>query len=199
MEKRRVLIVGLGNPGSRYETTRHNAGHILVGALAKSLGFSLKKDSMVEGKVAVGVHKEVEIALLMPTTYMNLSGGSVKKAMHEYTIATEDLLVISDDVYVPFGSFRLREKGSSGGHNGLKSIEGHLGTQEFARLRVGVGAPFSVSLEEYVLSDFTEQELEEIPRVINHGIALIDFWIQRDMGAANGFIASITPTKNVGE
>ncbi len=199
MEKRRVLIVGLGNPGSQYETTRHNVGHAVVAGFAKGLGWSLKKDSGVEGKVVRGEHKEIEMHLLMPMTYMNLSGSSVKKALHAFQIALEDLLVVTDDVYVPFGSFRLRERGTSGGHNGLKSIEAHLGTQDFARLRVGVGEPFTCSLEEYVLADFPGLELEKMPEIITHAKVLIDFWMQRDIGAAHGFIAAIGSTKNVGE
>ncbi len=203
MEKRRVLIVGLGNPGSRYEMTRHNAGYLVVGGCVKSLGLSLKKDSTLEGKISDGMHKESHIYFLEPTTYMNHSGVAVKKAMQAFQIAVEDLLVITDDVYIPFGSFRLREKGSSGGHNGLKSIEGHIGTQEFARLRVGISEPCGCSLEEHVLTDFTKEELEKMPGIVDQAKVLVDFWIQRDTRGAQGFIAALgaekNSEKNVGE
>ena len=191
MEKKRLLIVGLGNPGSRYETTRHNAGHIVVSGLVRSLEWSLKKDNGLQGRVAQGVHKGAEVYFLEPTTYMNCSGLAVKKTIDALQIDIEDLLVITDDIYVPFGSFRLREKGSSGGHNGLKSIEESIGTKEFARLRVGIGDTFSCSLEEYVLEEFTPQEVEKIPEIVRHAMVLIDFWIQRDTRGAHGFIATL--------
>lgn len=180
----RLLIVGLGNPGVSYETTRHNIGHAIIAAFAKDLGWKFKKDPHLKGEIAIGVKEQKEIYLLFPTTFMNNSGLSVERAMGMFQIGISSILVVADDVYIPFGEFRLREKGSPGGHNGLKSVTDHLLTPDFQRLKVGVGAPYIGSLEEFVLGQFTEEEFIHIPKIIGHAHAIVDLWIKGDVGRA---------------
>jgi len=181
---KKVLIVGLGNPGSAYEATRHNIGHVIMRALAKDLGWAWKKDSHVKGEYATGQKDQKEVTLLVPTTFMNNSGLAVNRMMQILQIGSTDLLVIADDVYIPFGQFRLREKGSSGGHNGVKSVIDHILTDDFQRLKVGVGAPFIGNLEEFVLGQYTEEEMTHIPEIINRAHAVVDLWIKGDLGRA---------------
>ena len=191
MGEGRVLIVGLGNPGVAYEATRHNIGHAIIAAFAKDQGWKFKKDPHLKGEIAIGEKDQKEVHLLFPTTFMNNSGLSVERAMQMFQIEMNSLLVVVDDVYIPFGEFRLREKGSPGGHNGVKSVTDHLLTPDFHRLKVGVGAPYIGNLEEFVLGQFTQEEFTHIPKVINQAEAIIDFWIKGDVGRAKE-IASTT-------
>lgn len=184
MNTGKLLIVGLGNPGSAYEATRHNIGHAIVRAFAKDLGWGLKKDSYLKGEIASGIKDQKQVYLLLPTTFMNNSGFAVEKAMQMFQVDIGSLLIVADDVYVPFGQFRLREKGSPGGHNGVKSVVDHLLTSEFHRLKVGVGAPFIGSLEEFVLAQYTEEEFIHIPQIINQAHVIFDLWIKGDVGRA---------------
>jgi len=177
------LVVGLGNPGQKYSRTRHNLGFMVLEALAAKRGAAFKKQSQMQGYVAELRLAERKDYLLMPTTYMNLSGQSMKKVMSWYKLAAKSVLVVVDDVDLPFGSMRLRTVGSSGGHNGLKSIEAHLNTREYARLRVGIG-PASKSvvidepLEKYVLRGFDPTEVKELPRVIERSVEIVECWLQ---------------------
>ena len=184
MSEEKLLIVGLGNPGVAYEATRHNIGHAIIRAFAKDQGWKLKKDPHIKGEIAIGVKDQKEVYLLFPTTFMNNSGLAVERAMSMYKIDIEKFLVVVDDVYIPFGEFRLKEKGSPGGHNGLKSIVDHLLTTDFHRLKIGVGSPHIGNLEEFVLGQFTEVEFIHIPEIINQAHAVIDLWIRGDVGRA---------------
>ena len=132
------LIAGLGNPGKEYENTRHNAGFMVLDALADKLGadISEKKHKALCGKAVIGGQK---LILLKPQTYMNSSGESIRAAADYYKVDPEDILVVYDDISLAPGQLRIRAEGSAGGHNGIKSIIAHLGTQEFPRVRVGVG------------------------------------------------------------
>ena len=188
----KLLIVGLGNPGVAYEATRHNIGHAIVRAFAKEQGLKLKKDPYIKGEIAILRKDQKELYLLFPTTFMNNSGLAVERAMQMYQIGVDEILVIADDVYIPFGEFRLKEKGSPGGHNGLKSVGDHLLTPDFYRLKVGVGAPYLCSLEEFVLGQFTEVEFNHIPEIINQAIALVDLWIQGDVGRAKEIASTVS-------
>jgi peptidyl-tRNA hydrolase, PTH1 family len=180
------LIVGLGNPGVKYEKTRHNLGFIVVEGLAKKHGLSLKRMWRLSGKVASGEIEGRRVYLLLPTTYMNLSGNAVRKALQYYKLPIDHLLVIVDDVYLKFGDLRLRPQGSAGGHNGLKHIEACLGTQAYARLRMGVGSQDGegppngreMALEEYVLANFTPDEQSLLPRVVEEGVSAVEAWIR---------------------
>jgi peptidyl-tRNA hydrolase, PTH1 family len=194
----KLLIVGLGNPGVQYLGTRHNIGQAIVSSFAKLEGWKLKKDPYIKGEIAIGNKNQKEVYLLFPTTFMNNSGLAVERAMQMYQISVGDVLVIGDDVYIPFGEFRLKEKGSPGGHNGLKSVGDHLLTSDFYRLKVGVGASYFGDLEEFVLGQFTDDEINHIPSIINQANGLIDLWIKGDVGRAKE-IASTTSIKIVKE
>ncbi len=158
------LLVGLGNPGARYEGTRHNIGFDCLETLAgrHSLDFRGKRANaqIAEGQIAVR-----RVALAKPQTFMNLSGQAVTRLVSWYKIdPARELLVVYDDMDLPFGKIRLRERGSAGTHNGMRSIVGQLGNQNFARLRVGVGAPPpGWDAANYVLSRFSKEESAELP------------------------------------
>lgn len=180
-----VLIVGLGNPGSRYSTTRHNLGRMLVLDYAKQHDLTFKKSDPLHGNIATGWIGQCKVFFLSPTTYMNHSGLAVKKCVDYFKIPLENLLVIADDIHIPFGKLRLREKGGDGGHNGLKSVQQHLQAQEYARLRMGIGNKFIGSLEEHVLSDFNKNELEQLSHINHEGRLVLDIWIRGDIRLAN--------------
>ena len=134
------LLVGLGNPGSKYESTRHNMGWLALDSLMEKEKFTLNK---LRFKAWTGMldYKGHKILVMKPQTYMNLSGESVGEAARFYKVPADHVLVISDDVSLPVGKLRIRKSGSAGGHNGIKNIIAHLGTQEFPRIKIGTGAP----------------------------------------------------------
>ena len=178
------LIVGLGNPGKEYETTRHNAGFMVIDALADKLGadVSEKKHKGLCGKAVIGGQKCI---LLKPQTYMNSSGESIRAAADYFKIATEDIIVIYDDISLAPGQLRVRAKGSAGGNNGIKSIIAHLGTQEFPRVRVGVGEkPSRMDLADYVLGHFTKDERVIMDKACERAADAIRMIISEDADAA---------------
>ena len=153
-----LIIAGLGNPGKEYENTRHNAGFMVMDALAEKIGadISEKKHKALCGKGVIGGEKGI---LMKPQTYMNSSGESIRAAADYYKVDPEDILIVYDDISLAPGQLRIRAKGSAGGHNGIKSIIAHLGTQEFPRVKVGVGEkPKGYDLADYVLGHFTKEE-----------------------------------------
>lgn len=160
------LIVGLGNHGEKYAKTRHNVGFRVVELMAKiqQVEFQLKKD--LKGEIARFQHNGKTVTLLKPITYMNLSGESVRKTLDYFKIGQEKLLVISDDVDLPMGQLRVRSSGSSGGHNGLKSIEAALGSKEYYRMKVGVGKDLQLELADYVLGRFSEEDEVTLKEVL---------------------------------
>ena len=160
------LIVGLGNPGSRYWNTRHNVGYAALDALAKKLGVKVDRVKF-QGMVGQGRIGETKVVLLKPTTYMNLSGQSVAAAAKFYKIPPERVLVLFDDISLEPGRLRVRKEGSAGGHNGIKSIISSLGSQTFPRVKIGVGAkPHpDYDLADWVLSAFPYQEREAMEAV----------------------------------
>jgi PTH1 family peptidyl-tRNA hydrolase len=181
----RYLIVGLGNPGKEYELTRHNAGFMVVKDLAKGLNATFRPAlSTVKGSLAKGEFEGNQLLLLLPLTYMNESGNAARRAMEYYDIPLENVLVVCDDIALPLGTLRLREKGSAGGHNGLKSIEAHLSTQEYKRLRFGVGQPQESGLRDFVLERFSKEEQEKLPTPIERATAAIKIWIKDGIEAA---------------
>lgn len=152
------LIAGLGNPTKEYDKTRHNVGFDTIDVLADKLGTSVteKKHKALCGKGMIGFEK---VLLLKPQTFMNLSGESIRDAADFYKIDPENIIIIYDDISLEVGQLRVRGKGSAGGHNGIKNIIAHLGTQEFPRVKVGVGAkPDRMDLADYVLSRFSQTD-----------------------------------------
>lgn len=166
-DMKKFLIVCLGNIGPEYVGTRHNIGFMAGDALAASAGVSFS--SCRYGDMAVMRVKNCELMLLKPSTYMNLSGVAVRYWMNKEKLPLENLLVIVDDIALPFGAVRLRKQGSDAGHNGLKNIASELGTQQYARLRVGVGNDFPRGGQiDYVLGHFPPEEMEKMPEVLKH-------------------------------
>ncbi len=173
------LIVGLGNPEPKYEHTRHNIGFMVVDRLAQSWQISLSdhrkfKGSFGEGRVA-GSDK---VRLLEPSTYMNRSGQAIRAVLDWYKLPPESVMVVYDDMDLPLGRIRLRLSGSAGGHNGMKSTISHLGTQEFPRLRIGIGKPDDGASDtdtvSHVLGKFSPQEAKIVPEVLNLALDAIE-------------------------
>ena len=184
----KFLITGLGNPGAQYELTRHNVGFLVLDQLADKQGASFEIDRLAEK--AEFKHKGRTIHLIKPTTFMNLSGKAIAYWLQELKIEKENLLVVVDDIALPFGSLRLRTKGSSAGHNGLKNIELILNGQQYSRLRVGVGDTFHKGQQsDYVLSNFTQPEFETLPPIITKANEMIlsfcTIGAERTMGLFN--------------
>ena len=161
------VIVGLGNPGKKYENTRHNAGFIAIDALADKYGIRIdeKKHKALCGS---GVIEGVKVLLVKPQTYMNLSGESVRSVLDFYKLdPEEEMMVIYDDISLAPGNIRIRKKGSAGGHNGIKSLIAHAGTQNFMRIKVGVGEkPSGWDLADYVLGHFSEDDQSKLKEVM---------------------------------
>ena len=178
------LVVGLGNPGSRYEGSRHNAGFKLVEALSRKFGGEFKKRQFYSLLCPIEIAGE-EVVLAKPLTYMNRSGYAVRALVDWYGLVTGDFIVVYDDMDLELGRIRLRPKGGSGGHNGVKSIIDLLGTEEFPRLRIGIGRPEpSMDPAEYVLSVFTREEFEEFYKAIGVACDAIQTWVEEGLDAA---------------
>jgi PTH1 family peptidyl-tRNA hydrolase len=179
------VIVGLGNPGKKYENTRHNAGFIAIDALADKYGISIseKKHKAVCG---TGVIEGNKVILVKPQTFMNLSGESVRSVMDFYKIdPEEDMLVIYDDISLAPGNIRIRKKGSAGGHNGIKSIIAHAGTQNFMRIKVGVGEkPSGWDLADYVLGHFSDEDNQKLKATMPDIIQAATLMVQGDVDKA---------------
>lgn len=158
----KYLIAGLGNIGSEYQYTRHNIGFRVLDALAKASNVVFTDRRY--GEVAELKVKGKTLILLKPSTYMNLSGNAVRYWLKEEKVPIENLLVVVDDLALPFGSLRLKGKGSDAGHNGLKNIQSILGTQEYSRLRFGIGSEFAKGRQiDYVLGEFSDEEENALP------------------------------------
>ena len=162
------LIVGLGNPTAKYEKTRHNAGFDVIDAIADKYGIEL---NLRKGKAfcGTGYIEGQKVMLAKPQTYMNLSGEAVGEAARFYKIPADHVIVISDDIALPLGKIRVRGSGSAGGHNGLKNIIAHLGTDKFPRVKVGVGAP-EHDIVDWVIGSFSAQERKVIDGLLDRVI-----------------------------
>lgn len=162
----KYLIIGLGNIGAQYENTRHNIGFKVVEEVAKKVDAKFSPSNF--GEVAQFKYKARPVTLLKPNTYMNLSGDAVRFWMRKENISLENIFVITDDLNLPFGTIRMRGKGSDGGHNGLKDIQNKVGGQNYARLRFGVGNEFSEGKQvDYVLGDWSAEENEKMNERLN--------------------------------
>ena len=185
------LAVFLGNPGPRYEMTRHNAGFLASEALAKDKGLSINKARFHALTAAAELGGE-KVLLMKPQTYMNLSGEAVAEAAKFYKIPPERVIVVSDEIALPIGKLRVRAKGSAGGHNGLKSIIACLGSEQFPRVRIGVGAPPhpDYDMADWVLSVFKNQDAEDIQKAAARAAQAVECYIrngaERTMNRYNG-------------
>ena len=179
------IIAGLGNPGSKYEKTRHNMGFRVIDLLAEKyhIDMNMKKHKAVCG---TGVIEGMKVMLLKPQTFMNLSGESIREAVDFYKIDPEtELIVIYDDISLAPGNLRIRKKGSAGGHNGMKNIILHLGTQVFSRIRVGVGEkPAGWDLADYVLGHFSGEELAIMKESLEKVCGAVELMLEGDVDAA---------------
>ena len=168
----KYLIAGLGNIGPKYELTRHNVGFLVLDQLADE--HNVDFNSARHADKAEFRHKGRTIHLIKPTTYMNLSGKAVAYWLQALSVPKENLLVIVDELALPFGTLRMRTKGSAGGHNGLKNIEETLGHQEYSRLRFGIGSEFGKGYQvDYVLSNFSQEEFDALPPLIKKANEMI--------------------------
>ena len=184
------IVAGLGNPGSKYARTRHNVGFRAVEALSDRLGVKLdrsKHDALMAETTCGGER----VMLLLPQTYMNKSGVSLAKAMRNANTTGADLLVVCDDVNLPLGKLRLRGQGSAGGQNGLRSIIVHIGTDEFARLRIGIGDREGGELTDHVLGTFHPDEIplidQAIERAADAALAFLERGLEAAMNEHNGW------------
>lgn len=190
------IIIGLGNPTAQYAGTRHNVGFDAVTALADVYRISVneKKHKALCGR---GVIEGEKVLLVKPQTYMNLSGESVREVMDFYKAEPSDILVFCDDINLAPGQLRIREKGSAGGHNGLKNIILHLGTEEFVRVRIGVGEkPEGWNLADYVTGHFSEEDEPRIREALKDAVAACELFIQGNIQKA---MNQFNKKKNAGE
>ena len=169
---KKFLIVGLGNPGAEYENTRHNIGFLTLDAFAKASNVAFEPGRYA--LTAVAKIKGRTFRLIKPTTFMNLSGNAVRYWMQEENIPIENVLVIVDDLALPLGAVRIREKGSDAGHNGLKDIQAKLGRNDYPRLKFGIGSDFPKGRQvDYVLGEWTKDELLDLPGLIEHCVKAV--------------------------
>ena len=185
------LVVFLGNPGLKYEGTRHNAGFMTADAFAKAHGLSINR-ARFRALTATCELGEEKLLLMKPQTYMNLSGEAAAQAARFYKIPPQRVLVVSDETALPIGKLRVRTKGSAGGHNGLKSVVASLGTEDFPRIRLGVGAPPhpDYDMADWVLSSFKNQDAEDMAKAAARAAEAVECYIlrgpERAMNLYNG-------------
>ena len=173
------LIVGLGNPGDKYVETKHNVGFMLVDQLAKSLNLTFSHDKIFQADVTSTFIDGEKVFLVKPTTFMNESGKAVHALLTYYVLDVEDLVVIYDDLDMEVGKIRLRAKGSAGGHNGIKSIINHIGTQAFNRIKIGIGRPKQgMSVVHHVLGKFDQDDYAAILLAIDKSEEALRFYLK---------------------
>lgn len=168
------LIVGLGNPGKEYSNTRHNMGFNLIDFYLDYLKIDVKWNSKFDGLYFQTTIKGDKVFFLKPQTYMNLSGDSVRKIIDYYDIDINDILVISDDLDLNVGNFKLKSSGSCGGHNGLRDIENKIGTSDFKRLKIGISKNKEMDTKDYVLGKFSKDEKDDINNLFKDLCAVLD-------------------------
>jgi PTH1 family peptidyl-tRNA hydrolase len=175
----KFLMVGLGNPGKQYESTRHNIGFTALEALGRRAGIAGKQDSKFKAMVGTGRFAGKQLILAQPLTYMNLSGEAVIKLLNYYDLEPDQLLVIYDEAALPFGRIRVRPSGSDAGQKGVRSIIQQLGgNQNFARLRIGIGSPpASMAMPDFVLSRFAPDEQKVLPKIIDTALDAVECWM----------------------
>lgn len=176
------IVVGLGNPGQQYAATRHNLGFMVVDEMARRYGVSDRRNRFRSELLTISIGGE-RVVLVKPQTYMNLSGSAVREVVSWYKVATDEIVVVLDDIDIPFGVTRMRPSGGSGGHNGLKSIIADLGSDGFARLRLGIGRGHG-SASGQVLSRFNQVEANELPELVRRGTDCAIHWVEDGVIAA---------------
>lgn len=169
-----ILFVGLGNPGKKYQFTRHNVGFMVVDTYANRHNLAFKYESKFDAEVTVFNKNNQKIALMKPSTFMNLSGDAIIKFMNYYDIGIEDVFIFVDDISLDVGKLRLREKGGHGGHNGLRDIIAKTHTNDFKRIRIGIGENNLPRLDHYVLGEFSKDELISIQHSADLCVHLIE-------------------------
>ena len=183
------LIVGLGNPGKEYDGTRHNIGFETIDYISKKYNIDVNRTKF-KGTFGEGFINNKKVVLLKPSTYMNLSGESIREAINFYKLENEEVLVIYDDISLEVGKIRIREKGSAGGHNGIKSIIANMSTDVFPRIKIGVGQPKG-DLVSHVLGKFSEEEIKDLNEVIEASSEAVEVIIKdgtkEAMNKLNGF------------
>ncbi len=177
------LIVGLGNPGPQYLWTRHNAGFMVLDRLAHLAGIAVTRKNF-SGLSGEGSWQGERILLLKPQTFMNLSGRSVAEALRFYKLSLADLIIIHDDLDIPFGRIKLKEGGGHGGHNGLSSLSQVLGSGDFPRVRIGIGRPLHGDVVNYVLSNFSREEMVDLPSILDGTVDLLELLIKEGIPKA---------------
>jgi PTH1 family peptidyl-tRNA hydrolase len=195
------LIVGLGNPGARYDRTRHNIGFEAIDQLARTWQIGLSENRKFQGIFGEGRSGADKIRLLKPTTYMNLSGQSIRAVLDWYKLPPESVLVIYDDMDLPVGKLRLRLSGSAGGHNGMKSTIAHLGMQNFPRLRIGIGNPKAAGDKNtvgHVLGQFSQPETKVLTEVMELVVSAVELslrqGVEKAMSLYNNRSIELPPT-----
>ncbi|QMU07028.1 aminoacyl-tRNA hydrolase [Levilactobacillus suantsaii] len=170
------MIVGLGNIGPQYDNTRHNTGFMVVDAFARAHQIDLTTRKM-NARYGTGLVNGEKVMIVKPTTFMNESGRAVHPLMQYYKVDVSDLIVVQDDMDLPLGRIRLRNHGSAGGHNGIKSLIAHVGTQNFARVRVGIAHPQQHTVVDYVLGRFTAEQQPLFNQASDHAVAALEDWV----------------------
>lgn len=186
------LLVGLGNPGSRYANTRHNIGFMVLDKIAAEAGITISKKQN-QSHLGQGIWLGQKVLLAKPQTYMNNSGEAVLELINYYQDGLTDLIVIHDDLDLDFGRIRFKQGGGTGGHNGLKSITRLLNSSDYDRLKVGIGRnPDFMKVESYVLSEFSTEEKKLLPVILTWAVQGIDTWVQKGITEAmNGYNAAV--------
>lgn len=175
------MIVGLGNPGSKYEKTKHNIGFMAVDKIVNDLDVTFTEDKNFKAQIGSTFINHEKVYFVKPTTFMNNSGIAVKALLTYYNISVEDLIVIYDDLDMEVGKLRLRSKGSAGGHNGIKSIIAHIGTQEFNRIKVGIGRPLKgMTVINHVMGQFNTEDNIVISLTLDRVVNAVNFYLQEN-------------------
>lgn len=191
------IVVGLGNPGREYAATRHNVGFMVVGCIARRVGAAEPKRRF-RSELAEGAIDGEKLILVAPQTYMNLSGHAVREVVHWYRVPLDDVLVVLDDLDLPFGTLRLRGRGSAGGHRGLESIIEQLGTDAVPRLRIGIGRGHGEAIS-HVLARFNEEEARHLPEVIDRAADAALLWAREGLTAAMNVVNRRAPARQGGD
>jgi PTH1 family peptidyl-tRNA hydrolase len=178
------LVVGIGNPGKEYLGTRHNVGFEVVERVASRNALSFERDKRLNAGLAKGRVGGEDVWLVEPHSYVNLSGQVVSRIARERDVAHEDVLVVLDDYHLPLGALRMREQGSAGGHNGMRSLIASFGTNEFPRLRIGIGTPPPGMATDFVLTRFRPSERDRMDEAFDRGADCVEDWVSEGTKAA---------------